>query len=330
VVARGPAGRSAPHHGTAGPPEDHRAGRPLAPAGRAGPAADLLIRPDRIDGGGGRSGLRHDVPPLFTYAYGTREANNTRLASARLAGDELVDLKVLFSATPKAGTSHYGGRIAFLRDGTLALSLGDGFDRREDAQNPANHLGKIVRIGRDGSIPPDNPFVGREGHAAEILSLGHRNVQGIAVDPVDASLLVSEHGPRGGDEINVVRPGRNYGWPLVTDGLDYTSARVTPFKELPGFEAPLLIWTPSIAPSGLAAYRGTLFPGWQGDLLVPALVERGIRRIRREGGRVTAQETLLTELKTRIRDVRVMADGAIEALTDETDGKLLRIIPAQP
>ena len=272
---------------------------------------------------------------FLSYSYGDAGANNTRLASARLVGDAsgdaaLEDVRVLFSADPKPGHSNNGGRIAFLPDGTLVLTLGDGFDRREAAQDPASALGKIVRLRRDGGVPADNPFVGRPGHAPAVLSLGHRNVQGVAVDPADGALLVSEHGARGGDEINRVLPGRNYGWPVVTGGLDYTFARVTPFRALPGYEAPAWEWTPSIAPAGLAIYDGALFPGWRGDLLVPALAGRALHRVRRAAdGRILGEEQLLTELGARLRDVRVAPDGSVQVLTDGPDGRLLRLSPSR-
>ncbi|MET0257589.1 MAG: PQQ-dependent sugar dehydrogenase, partial [Methylobacterium sp.] len=264
---------------------------PIHAAGQGG-LMDVAVDPDFA--GTGRI--------FLAFLHGDTSANNVRLVSARLADGRLEDLHVLFTATPKAGNSNHGSRIAFLPDKTLALSLGDGFDRREDAQNPANTLGKIVRLNRDGSIPADNPFATRPGAAPEILTLGHRNVQGIAVDPADGTLLIAEHGPRGGDELNRLVPGGNYGWPVVSGGLDYTYARVTPFDSLPGFEAPLLQWTPSIAPSGLAVYDGALFPQWRGALLVPALVERAVRLVRRENGRIVGQELLLHELGERIRD----------------------------
>lgn len=264
----------------------------------------------------------------LTLVYGDGEANNTRLVRARLVGDSLHDVRVLFSATPKAGRSNYGGRIAFLPDGTLILTLGDGFDRREDAQNRENHFGKIVRLTREGLAPPDNPFVGEPRASPEIYSLGHRNVQGVVVD-ADGAILVSEHGPRGGDEINRLTPGGNFGWPIVTNGLDYTFARVSPFRDLPGYERPILEWTPSIAPAGLALYDRNLFPGWRGDLLVPALKERALRRVRRENGRIVGQELLLAERDERMRDVEVAPDGSVYVLTDGPDASLLRLTPAK-
>lgn len=263
----------------------------------------------------------------LTYAYGSKAANNTRLVRARLVEDRLADMRVLFSATAKAGDSHYGGRMAFLADETLLLTLGDAFDRREDAQNKSNHLGKTVRLTRDGIAPPDNPFAKQAGAAPEIYSLGHRNVQGVAID-ADGSALIAEHGPRGGDEINRLTPGGNFGWPVVTGGLDYTFARVSPFRDLPGYERPLLEWTPSIAPAGFAIHRGQAFSDWNGDLLVAALKERSVRRVIRQGGRIVGQQTLLSELGERFRDVRVAPDGSILALTDGPGAKLLRVSPA--
>lgn len=265
----------------------------------------------------------------LSYAYGSQEANNTRLARARLVDGELQDLEVLFTAQPlKTGAAHYGGRIAFLADKTLVLTLGDGFDWREQAQNPANHLGKIVRLNRDGSVPRNNPLYGQEGAAEEIYSLGHRNVQGIFFDAEHDRLYSHEHGPRGGDELNLIEPGANYGWPLVTFGVDYTGARVSPYTELPGLAAPLLQWTPSVAPSSLTRYRGELFPDWQGDLFASTLAERSVRRIRLRDGMLAGEEVLFEELGERIRDVRSGPDGALYLLTDNPQGRVLRVLPS--
>jgi len=267
---------------------------------------------------------------FLTYAYGTLEANNTRLASARLVDGQLQDVQVLFSAQPaKAGAAHYGGRLAFLADGTLVLTLGDAFDLREQAQNPANHLGKLVRLNRDGSVPADNPLRGQPGAAPEVYSLGHRNVQGIVFDAEHQRLYSHEHGPRGGDELNLIEPGRNYGWPLVSYGIDYTGALISPYQELPGFQPPLLHWTPSVAPSSLTQYTGTLFPQWQGDLFAATLAERSVRRIRLHDGKLAGEEVLFDELEARIRDVRSGPDGALYLLTDSADGQLLRVVPSE-
>jgi glucose/arabinose dehydrogenase len=266
----------------------------------------------------------------LSYAYGTEQANNTRLARGRLVDGRLQDVEVLFSALPaKAGAAHYGGRMAFLPDQTLVLTLGDGFDWREQAQNPANHLGKIVRLHRDGSVPADNPLVGQAGAAAEIYSLGHRNVQGIYYDARLQRLYSHEHGPRGGDELNLIEPGYNYGWPLITYGVDYTGAQISPYTELPGLQQPLLHWTPSVAPSSLTQYRGALFPEWQGDLFASTLAERSVRRIRMLHGKLAGEEILFEELEERIRDVRSGPDGALYLLTDNAQGRVLRVVPAE-
>lgn len=263
----------------------------------------------------------------LTMGYGEPGANGTRLVRARLVGDRIEDARVLFSSTLKARAGNNGGRIAFLGDGTLVLSLGDGSSRREEAQNPANHLGTLVRVDREGRPPADNPFVQQPGAAPEIYSLGHRNAQGIAVDPATGDLLITEHGARGGDEINRIVPGGNYGWPVVTGGIDYPFARVTPFRRLDGYQEAVLEWTPSIAPAGLVVYDGSLFPEWRGDLLVPALKERAVRRVLRDGTRIVGQQLLLAELNERMRDVKVAPDGSIYILTDGTDAKLLRLVP---
>lgn len=263
----------------------------------------------------------------LTMGYGEAGANGTRLVRAKLAGDRIEDVRVLFSSTLKQRAGNNGGRIAFLDDGTLVLSLGDGSARREEAQNPANHLGTVVRLDREGKPPADNPFMQRPGTAPEIYSLGHRNAQGIAVDPTTGDLLVTEHGARGGDEINRIVPGGNYGWPVVTGGIDYPFARVTPFHRLEGYQDAVLEWTPSIAPAGLAVYDGALFPEWRGDLLVPALKERAVRRVLRDGRRIVGQQLLLADLNERMRDVKVAPDGSIYVLTDGIDAKLLRLTP---
>ncbi|WP_199520138.1 PQQ-dependent sugar dehydrogenase [Fulvimarina endophytica] len=289
---------------------------PIYSAGQGG-LMDVAVDPDFAETG----------RIFLTFLTGDEDANSVRLVSAVLAGGELSDLKILFTATAKAGNSNHGSRIAFLPDETLVVSIGDGFDRREDAQDPSNTLGTVVRLARDGSVPADNPFVGEPGAAPEIWSFGHRNMQGIAFDREGGVLLATEHGPRGGDELNRIVAGENYGWPIVSGGLDYTFARVTPFETLPGFQEPIIEWTPSIAPSGLAVYDGASFPEWRGALLVPALVERAVRLIEREDGRVTAQHLLLAELGERIRDVRSAPDGSIQVLTDGENGRLLRLLP---
>jgi len=304
--------------------------------------ADGELRDEPIDGvpmgyQDTQAGLMHvTLDPDFgtsswvylTLAYGKDSANNTRLIRGRLVEDRLEEVETLFDAHPaKTGGSHYGGRIAFLPDKTLILTLGDGFDYREEAQNLDNHLGTLVRLTREGKAPEDNPFHGRTGMANEVYSYGHRNVQGIAYDRKNDRLLINEHGPKGGDEINLIEAGSNYGWPLATFGLDYTGAQVSPFESQPETVAPLLHWTPSIAPSALAVYDGALFPAWQGDLLNAALASKEVRRVRFVEGQPAEQETLFAELDERIRDVQVGPDGAIYLLTDGPEGRLLKVTP---
>jgi glucose/arabinose dehydrogenase len=269
----------------------------------------------------------HNGLLYLTMGYGDAGANGVRVVRAKLVGERIEDVRVRFSSTLKASTGNNGGRMAFLGDGTLVLTLGDGGARREEAQNLSNHLGSVVRLDRDGKPPADNPFVQQPGAAPEIYSFGHRNVQGIANDPVTGDLLITEHGPRGGNEINRIVAGGNYGWPLVTGGIDYPFARVSPFTRLDGYLDPILQWTPSIAPSGLAIYDGALFPAWRGDLFVPALKERAVRRVLRKQGRIIGQQLLLADRNERMRDVRVAPDGSIYVLTDGLEAQLLRLLP---
>lgn len=262
----------------------------------------------------------------LSFAQGRPRANRTRVVRARLAGMQLEDVATIFTASPAKDTPvHYGGRMAMLADGSLVIGLGDGFDYREKAQKLDSHLGKIVRIGRDGTVPEDNPFHGRDGALPEIWSFGHRNVQGLAYDAASGILYAHEHGPRGGDELNAIVAGGNYGWPVATFGLDYSGAVISPYSERPGMVSPLHQWTPSIAPAGLAIYRGAMFPEWEGDLIVSALAARCAQRLRLRDGKLVAGEVLFTELGARLRDVRVAPDGALWLLTDEPDGKVLRV-----
>jgi aldose sugar dehydrogenase len=266
----------------------------------------------------------------LSLAHGTSRANSTRVVRGRLEGGEFIDVEVLFTAAPPRNTQlHYGGRMAFLADGTLVIGLGDGSDFREHAQRLDSHTGAIVRINRDGSIPDDNPFVGRDDALPEIYSYGHRNVQGLVFDPDTGHLWAHEHGPRGGDEVNLILPGRNYGWPVATFGVDYSGARITPYTTRPGMEDPRVDWTPSIAPSGMTVYRGAQFPDWQGDLLVTALVAREVRRVMLDGERVTGQEALFGEIGERLRDIKTGPDGALYVLTDTRRGHVLRISARQ-
>lgn len=264
----------------------------------------------------------------LSYACGTLAANHTCLARGRLANGALEEVEELFRAMPaKVGAAHYGGRLAWLADGTLLLTLGDGFDYREEAQKLSSHIGTLVRLNSDGSVPSDNPFVNEPDARPEIFSYGHRNVQGLVHDDGSGQVMIHEHGPRGGDEINRIEAGKNYGWPVATYGLDYTWARITPFTGYPGTEQPLLYWTPSIAPSGMTLYDGERFPGWQGSLLVGGLVTRAVHRVEWGPDGATDKERLFTELKARIRDVLTGPEGAVYLLTDSPDGRLIRVMP---
>jgi glucose/arabinose dehydrogenase len=266
----------------------------------------------------------------LTYAAGSNAANGTQVARARFDGAGLQDLKVIFTAMPLKGTdNHYGGRMAFLSDGTFVLSIGEGFEYREKAQDLRSDLGKIVRLNDDGSVPRDNPFVGQASVRPEIYTWGHRNPQGLLFDAQSGRIYETEHGPRGGDELNIIVAHKNYGWPVITYGMDYSGAYVSPYTERAGLEQPVIYWTPSIAPSGLAMYRGDKFPAWKGDLFAGALAFKHLRRIHLdEQGNVVAQEQLLNDLHGRIRDVRAAPDGFLYVCTDDTDGRVLRLEPA--
>lgn len=263
---------------------------------------------------------------FLSYAYGDSDANATRVISARYDGKRLDDVEVVFTATPMKDTPHhYGGRMAFLPDGTLLITTGDGFDYREAAQRLDNHLGKVVRVAKDGTAPPDNPFRDDPDALPEIFTYGHRNPQGIVVVPGSGTIWLHEHGPRGGDELNRLQPGLNYGWPVITYGRDYSGARISPYTAYEGMQQPALYWTPSIAPAGMAYYGDSRCADWQGDLFVAALVERSVRRIDLEGGQVAGQERLFEGLDARIRDVVAGPDGALYLLTDSPSGRVLRV-----
>jgi glucose/arabinose dehydrogenase len=266
----------------------------------------------------------------LSYAHGTPKSNGTRVARARFDGAALTDLTVIFDAKPaKATPVHYGGRIAFLPDATMLVTIGDGFDYREEAQNLGSHLGKIVRIGRDGRALADNLFVGREGALPEIWSYGHRNQQGLIYDAESGRVYEHEHGAQGGDEINVIEPGKNYGWPVITRGIDYSGARISPFREYEGMVQPIVDWTPSIAPSGMTIYRGDAFPEWQGDIFVGALAAQNVHRVKMENGEPAGEEVLFAELGKRIRDVRTGPDGYLYLVTDGEGGSVLKVMPAR-
>lgn len=270
---------------------------------------------------------------FFCYAERTSGGGRTAVARARLndGGGRLDEVKVIFRQEgPLSSGNHYGCRIAQAADGNLFVTLGDHYSHRDEAQNLANHLGKVIRIAGDGSAPSDNPFVGRDGAKPEIWSLGHRNEQGLAINPANGELWEIEHGPRGGDEVNVIAKGRNYGWPVIGFGIDYSGAKIHEATRKDGMEQPVKYWVPSIAPSGMAFYTGDLLPAWTGDLLVGALAGQRLVRLELDGDAVVGEEHLLVGMGKRIRDVRDGPDGAVYLLTDEAAGEILRIVPADP
>ncbi len=297
-------------------------------------AADGAVRAEPVAGGpgdvfaGGQGGLldialapdfEDSAMVYLSYSAGTAAANHPALYRARFDGSALTDGETIFRAVPDRPTEHhYGGRLAFLPDNSVILTLGDGFAYRERAQSRDDHLGVIVRLGPDGSALPDNPFYAEGGPAGFVYSYGHRNVQGIAYDPEAGRLWAHEHGPRGGDELNLIEPGVNYGWPVVSQGVDYTGARISPFSALPEFPAPAHVWAPSIAPSGLTIHNG--------DLYVTALAGQALHRLELDtDGAVVRETRLLAERGERLRHVVSGPDGALWLLTDAPDGKLLRL-----
>ncbi len=275
------------------------------------------------------SGFAANRTIYFCFSEPGSGGNSTALARARLAGDErrLEDVRVIFRQKPKlASSAHFGCRIVEARDGNLFLTLGERFSRKEDAQTLDTHHGKVVRVQKDGGVPRDNPFVGRSGALPEIWSYGHRNAQGATLAP-DGALWMHEHGPQGGDEINLPQPGRNYGWPEVTYGENYGGGRIGDgLTQKAGTEQPLHYWVPSIAPSGMAFLTSDRYGAdWRGSLFVGSLKFAYLARLQMAGGRVAREEKLLAGIG-RVRDVRQGPDGLLYLLTDESSGKLVRVV----
>jgi glucose/arabinose dehydrogenase len=269
----------------------------------------------------------------FCFAQPANGGGRTALARAKLVDEAVPRLdavKVIFQQEgPLSSGNHFGCRIAQAPDSNLFLTLGEHFTTRDQAQNLGNHLGKIIRIKPDGSVPSDNPFVDRQGAKPEIWSYGHRNPQGLAFHPQSGKLWEHEHGPRGGDEINIIEKGRNYGWPVIGYGIDYNGAKIHQSTSKAGMEQPVKYWVPSIAPSGMAFYTGELFPAWRGNLFVGALAGQLLVRLEAGGEKVGNEERLLQELGERIRDVRQGPDGALWLVTDSSKGRVLRVTPAK-
>ncbi|HYH37709.1 MAG TPA: PQQ-dependent sugar dehydrogenase [Azospirillum sp.] len=300
------------------------AGVPKVDARGQGGLLDVALDPDF-----GRNRLVY-----ISYSEPGEGGNSTAVARGTLSDDAraLRDVKVVFSQKPKVQSRlHFGSRLVFDRAGNLFVTLGERSDPqfRTRAQDLDSHFGKVVRIRPDGSVPKDNPFVGKAGALPEIWSYGHRNMQGAALHPATGALWASEHGPRGGDEINVPQPGKNYGWPVVSHGVNYDGTPVgTGQQKAPGMEDPVYQWTPVIAASGMAFYTADAVPGWKGSLFNGGLVCRCVVRLELDGTRVTHEERLFGELGQRIRDVRQGPDGALYLLTDDDRGALLRAAPA--
>lgn len=255
----------------------------------------------------------------------------TALARGKLQGQRMTEVQVLFSMQPKTRTGqHFGGRIVFDKAGMLYLTLGDRGDK-ERAQKLDDHAGSVIRLHDDGRVPADNPFAKRAGALPEKWTLGNRNMQGAALHPQTGELWTHEHGPQGGDEVNVMRPGLNYGWPVITYGVNYgLGTRIGEGQSKPGMVQPLHVWVPSIAPSGMAFVSGSQFPQWQGNLLVGALRGQTLVRLVLDGEKVLREERLLQGQVGRIRDVRMGPDGLVYLLSDGPDGALMRLEPERP
>lgn len=299
-------------------------GLPELVANRQGGLLDILLASDFATTG----------TVYFSYSEPRgSQSNGTSVmrATLKLSGSSgtLEDGKVIFRQQPAAGGfHHFGSRLVFDKTGALFVTTGERNTLRDSAQDVSTHIGKVIRILPDGSAPKDNPFVGKTDAAPEVWSYGHRNLQGAALDPATGKLWTTEHGPQGGDELNQPQAGKNYGWPIITHGIDYSGAPIGDgISEKAGLEQPVYYWKPSIGTSGLAFYTGDLFPAWKGNLLAGGLKTNVLERLVLKDEQVIAVEPLLTDLGQRIRDVRVAADGSVLVLTDATNGKVLRLTP---
>ena len=270
----------------------------------------------------------------FSYAEPRgKEGNGTTVARAKLVEEggapRLEGLQIIFRQMPAYQSNHhFGSRLVFAPDGTLFVTLGDRYKGKDMAQTLDNHLGKLVRINPNGTVPQDNPFVGEEGAKPEIWSYGHRNIQGAAINPATGKLWIVEHGAKGGDEINIPEAGKNYGWPVITWGVDYSGAKIGEGTHKEGMEQPVYYWDPSIATSGMAFYTGTLFPEWKGDVFVGGLASQILAHVDLDGDKVVGWEPLLSDFGERIRDVVQGPDGALYLLTDNVEGRIVRVVPA--
>ncbi len=287
---------------------------PEVAAVNQGGLLDVVLHPDYDDNGW----------IYLSYAAGGEDGYATHVSRARLDGERLVDREDLFIATPfLSGGRHFGSRLAFDAAGYLFITVGDR-GQREQSQNLDGHVGKVIRLTDDGQIPEDNPFLNEDAQPG-LYTIGHRNAQGLARHPGTGVLWLHEHGPRGGDELNILKGGRNYGWPETTFGREYHGPRIGPEPPVEGFEPPVHHWTPAIAPSGMTFYDGDAFPEWHGNLFIGALAQRKLIRVVLDGDEVIHEEALLDDRNQRIRDVRQGPDGALYVLVDDGDAPLLRL-----
>lgn len=301
------------------------AGMPSVASSGQGGLLDVLLAPDFSTSG----------TIFFSYSEPRDNfSNGTSVVRATLklegATGKVENSEVIFRQQPSSrGFHHFGSRLVFDKSGALFITTGDRNNLRDKSQDVATHIGKVIRIMPDGSVPKDNPNVGKTDAAPEVWSYGHRNIQGAALDPVSGKLWITEHGPQGGDELNQPQPGKNYGWPVITYGIDYSGAPIGEgITQKDGLEQPVYFWKPSIATSGLAIYGGELFPAWKGNILAGGLKANVVERLVMADDKVVGVERLLADQEHRIRDVRVAADGSVLVLTDDVNGKLLRITPA--
>jgi aldose sugar dehydrogenase len=312
-----------------------RAGRLriVAPSGRV---SDPLGGVPKVQTGGQGGLLDVAVDPKFSenrliylsYAEPGEGGAGTAVLRGRLGEEQLEDVQVIYRQQPKVqGNAHFGSRLVFAEDGTLFITQGDRQAYREQAQDLGSGVGKLIRINPDGSIPKDNPFVGRSGARPEIYSYGHRSMQAAALHPETGQLWTVEHGARGGDELNHPEKGKNYGWPAITYGRDYSGAKIGEGTAKEGMEQPVYYWDPVIAPSGAVWYTGDRYPGWKGSLFVGSMQPGALVRLTVDNGRVTKEERYLAELGDRIRDVQQGPDGLLYVMTDEDDGRILRVVP---
>ncbi len=311
--------------------------RVVTPQGQLSPAVKGVPEVMSVGQGGlldviTDKGFAQNGTIYFCYSERSGSGGRTAVARAKFVdgpAPKLDEVKVILRQEgPLSTGNHYGCRIVQAGDNNLFVTLGEHYSGRNQAQTLDNHLGKVIRITTDGAAPPDNPFVGREGAKPEIWSYGHRNPQSLAINPANNELWEIEHGPRGGDEVNIIGKGKNYGWPVIGFGIDYSGAKLHESTSKPGMEQPIKNWVPSIAPSGMAFYTGDLFPRWRGSLFTGALAGQFLVRLQLNGNAVTSEERILQNLSERIRDVRQGPDGALWLLTDSSSGRLLRITPA--